>query len=147
MHIPNFRCGALVLALAAAFVTGATVADHVSVQAARAATPPPVATTPTQSAAAPIAALPDFSGLVEKYGPTVVNISVVQDRKTSGHPQVQMPDEEDVPPMFRNLPFPFHFDVPHERGPVRGVGSGFILSPDGSSSPTRTWSMTPTKSP
>jgi len=131
MHIPNFRRGALVLALAAAFVTGATVADHVSVPAARAATPPPVAATPTQSAAAPIAALPDFSGLVEKYGPAVVNISVVQDRKTSGHPQVQMPDEEDVPPMFRNLPFPFHFDVPQQRGPVRGVGSGFILSPDG----------------
>ena len=131
MHIPNFRRGALVLALAAAFVTGATVADHVSLQAARAATPPPVAATPTQSAAAPVAALPDFSGLVEKYGPAVVNITVVQERKASEHPRLQTPDDEDVPPMFRNLPFPFQFPEPQQRGPVRGVGSGFILTPDG----------------
>jgi serine protease Do len=77
-------------------------------------------------------ALPDFSGLVEKYGPAVVNISVVQNRKTSArNPHMQVPDDEDVPPMFRNLPFPFQFPEPQDRGPVRGVGSGFILSPDG----------------
>ena len=29
--------------------------------------------------AAPVAALPDFSGLVEQYGPAVVNISVTSD--------------------------------------------------------------------
>ncbi len=132
MQTKNFRRNAVVLALAAAFALGVTVADHVSLHAASAATTPAVAPTPAQSSASsPVAALPDFSGLVEKYGPAVVNISVVQNRKTSGHPQLQMPDDEDLPPMFRNLPFHFQFPEPQERGPVRGVGSGFILTSDG----------------
>jgi serine protease Do len=80
----------------------------------------------------PVAALPDFSGLVEKYGPAVVNISVVEGTKTSARaPRMQMPDDEDLPPFFRNLPFQFQFPEPQERGPVRGVGSGFIVSSDG----------------
>jgi len=96
---------------------------------------PAVAPTPVASsgAALPAAALPDFSGLVERYGPAVVNISVVQGTKTSAHvPRTQMPDDEDLPPMFRNLPFQFQFpEQPQERGPTRGVGSGFIVSADG----------------
>ena len=132
MQTKNFRRNAIVLALAAAFSIGVTVADRVSLHSANAATPAPaVAATPAQSGA-PVAALPDFSGLVEKYGPAVVNISVVQNRKTSGKaPRLQMPDDEDVPPMFRNLPFPFQMPDQPDRGPVRGVGSGFILTPDG----------------
>src|SRR5215472_2405220 len=132
MQTKNFRRNAIVLALAAAFSIGVTVADRVSLHSANAATPAPaVAPTPTQSAAQ-VAALPDFSGLVEKYGQAVVNISVVQNRKTSSRgPRLQMPDDEDVPPMFRNLPFPFQMPDTPDRGPVRGVGSGFILAPDG----------------
>ena len=134
MQTRNFRRNAIVLALAAAFSIGVTVADRISPHAANAATPAPaVAPTPTQTqSAAPVAALPDFSGLVEKYGQAVVNISVVQNRKTSSRgPRLQMPDDEDVPPMFRNLPFPFQMPDTPDRGPVRGVGSGFILTPDG----------------
>ena len=133
MQTRNFRRNAIVLALAAAFSIGVTVADRISPHAANAATPAPaVAPTPTQSTAAQVAALPDFSGLVEKYGPAVVNISVVQNRKTSSKgPRLQMPDDEDLPPMFRNLPFPFQMPEQPDRGPVRGVGSGFILTPDG----------------
>ena len=74
-------------------------------------------------------ALPDFSGLAEQYGPAVVNISVVQGTKTAAHmPRSRMPDEDELPPFFRN--FPFQFNTPHP-GPMRGVGSGFIISPDG----------------
>src|SRR5215471_12764536 len=133
MQTRNFRRNAIVLALAAAFSIGVTVADRISLHSANAATPAPaVAPTPAQSTAAPVAALPDFSGLVEKYGPAVVNISVVQSRKTSAKtPRLQMPDDEDVPPMFRNLPFPFQMPDQPDRGPVRGVGSGFILTADG----------------
>jgi serine protease Do len=132
MQTRNFRRNAIVLALAAAFSIGVTVADRISPHVANAATSAPaVAPTPTQSAAQ-VAALPDFSGLVEKYGPAVVNISVVQNRKTSSRgPRLQIPDDEDVPPMFRNLPFPFQMPDTPDRGPVRGVGSGFILTPDG----------------
>ena len=133
-----FKRSALALALAAAFAFGAGVADHVALHPAAAATPgtPPVAATPLAPAAAPAlpaAALPDFSGLVERYGPAVVNISVVQGTKTAARvPRMQMPDNDDLTPFFRNLPFPFQFpDQPQERGPMRGVGSGFIVSPDG----------------
>ena len=40
-----------------------------------AAAPPPV--TPVPAAANPGAVLPDFSSMVQKYGPAVVNIAVV----------------------------------------------------------------------
>src|SRR5204862_2506562 len=133
MQANTFKRSAVALALAAAFTLGVGVADHVTLHQATAATagtpavaPTPLAQTP---AALPAAALPDFSGLVEKYGPAVVNISVVQGRKTAG--RMQMPDDEDLPPFLRNLPFQFQFPQPQERGPVRGVGSGFIVSGDG----------------
>jgi serine protease Do len=133
MQPKDFRRNAVVLAIAAAFAIGVTVADNVMIQA-NAANAPAVAPTPAQSSASAstVVALPDFSGLVEKYGPAVVNISVVQNRKTANrNPHMQIPDDEDIPPMFKNLPFPFQFPDQQDRGPVRGVGSGFILTPDG----------------
>src|SRR5881394_1102279 len=137
MQANTFKRSAVALALAAAFTLGVGVADHVTLHPATAATagapavaPTPLAQTP---AALPAAALPDFSGLVEKYGPAVVNISVVQGTKTAARmPRFQMPDDEDLPQLFRNLPFQFQIpDQPQERGPMRGVGSGFIVSADG----------------
>ena len=137
MQANIFKRSAVALAVAGAFALGAGVADHLALYPASAATPgtPAVAQTPLAPAPAalPAAALPDFSGLVERYGPAVVNISVVQGTKTAARvPRQQMPDNEDMAPFFRNLPFPFQIpDQPQERGPVRGVGSGFIVSPDG----------------
>jgi serine protease Do len=139
MQSNTFKRSAVALAVAAAFAVGVGVADHVTLHPATAATTaaPAVAPTPiapsATTVALPAAALPDFSGLVEKYGPTVVNISVVQGTKTAGHmPRFQMPDDEDLPQFFRNLPRQFQFpEQPQERGPMRGVGSGFIVSADG----------------
>jgi serine protease Do len=135
MQANTFKRSAVALALAAAFAVGVGVADRVALHPASAATvAPAVAPTPLArtAAAVPAAALPDFSGLVEQYGPAVVNISVVQGTKTSAHmPRGQMPDSEDLPPFLRNLPFQFQFPEPQERGPTRGVGSGFIVSADG----------------
>jgi serine protease Do len=136
MQANIFKRSAVALALAAAFAVGVGVADRVALHSASAATTgaPAVAPTPVahSAAAVPAAALPDFSGLVEQYGPAVVNISVVQGTKTAAHmPRQQMPDEEDLPPFLRNLPFQFQFPEPQERGPTRGVGSGFIVSADG----------------
>ncbi len=132
MQAKTFKRNAVALALAAAFALGVGVADRVTLHTASAATAAPsVAPTPVAASASavPAAALPDFSGLVEKYGSAVVNISVVQGTKTAAHGQ--MPDQEDLPPFFRNLPFQFQFPEPQERGPTRGVGSGFIVSADG----------------
>ena len=136
MQANTFRRSAVALALAAAFAIGVGVADHVAPRLANATTTgaPAVAPTPVAASPAatplPAAALPDFSGLVDKYGPAVVNISVVEGTKTAAHmlPRLQMPDNEELPPFFRNLPFQFQFPEPQERGPMRGVGSGFIVA-------------------
>ncbi|MDQ2962734.1 MAG: DegQ family serine endoprotease [Pseudomonadota bacterium] len=139
MQANTFKRSAVALALAAAFTLGIGVADHVALHPATAATTGAPAVVPTPLAQAPAmpalpaAALPDFSGLVEKYGPAVVNISVVQGTKTAARmPGFQMPDDQDLPQFFRNLPRQFQLpDLPQERGPMRGVGSGFIVSADG----------------
>jgi serine protease Do len=74
--------------------------------------------------------LPDFRGLVEQYGPSVVNVSVRASVKTSGRMQ-QMPQMPGFGPddpfsqFFRGLP------MPQEPVPMRGEGSGFIVSRDG----------------
>jgi serine protease Do len=81
-------------------------------------------------AAAPIAArsLPDFSALVDQYGPTVVNISVMKNVKTGA--------AAEFPGIDRNSPFydffrRFQIPMPEGRAPMGGIGSGFIISPDG----------------
>jgi serine protease Do len=74
-------------------------------------------------------ALPDFSSLVEKYGPAVVNISVTESMRTSGGTQ-ELPNIDPNDPFwqfFRSLPMPKA--PPHAL--MRGVGSGFIVSADG----------------
>src|SRR6266700_2923033 len=135
MQAKTFRRSAVALALAGAFAIGVTTADRVSMHTASAAISPPTVSTPAISApanVAPVAALPDFSGLVEKYGPAVVNISVSADaRKVSADEDDNGFDLGDLPPQlrpfFRNLP-----QLPRQgQGLMRGVGSGFILSADG----------------
>ncbi len=81
-----------------------------------------------QSVATPLAAqtLPDFSVLVDQYGPAVVNISVTRNVKTGF----------DAPNVDRNDPFyeffrRFQAPVPPSEMPMDGIGSGFIISSDG----------------
>ena len=79
-------------------------------------------------------ALPDFTQIVARMGPAVVNIQVVGSTKTSltRAPDGQQLDEDD--PFFE---FFRRFQGPQApRGqqrdrPVFGAGSGFIVSPDG----------------
>jgi serine protease Do len=76
--------------------------------------------------------LPDFTELVEKNGPAVVNIRTTAQIRTP----TQAPDAEDDPALefFRRF-FPQPRPGPSPRGPrdnvPRGLGSGFIISPDG----------------
>jgi len=70
--------------------------------------------------------LPDFSSIVERNGSAVVNISVVQQAtRTADQPQLQPGDP--FFEFFRRFGVP----MPQERTPTRGMGSGFIVSPDG----------------
>ena len=83
------------------------------------------AASPTQRSASPTL-LPDFTSIVERNGPAVVNISVVQEMTaTADAPQLQPGDP--FFEFFRRFGVP----MPQERMPSRGMGSGFIVSPDG----------------
>jgi serine protease Do len=92
--------------------------------------PKPPAASAAAAPAPPTAlqALPDFSGLVERYGPAVVNITVKQNVRTTGRSDFPFPGfDEDSPfaPFFRGFP------VPQPNLPLRGQGSGFIVAGDG----------------
>ncbi|HEX6004367.1 MAG TPA: trypsin-like peptidase domain-containing protein, partial [Burkholderiales bacterium] len=85
-------------------------------------------------AAAPAAStvskgLPDFAAIVARNGPAVVNISVTEKaERAAAASENPGPDPND--------PFYWFFrqfggSAPHGPVPVQGLGSGFIVSPDG----------------
>lgn len=94
---------------------------------------------PIQPAMAQARALPDFTDLVDQVGPSVVNIRTLEKVSTRG--QSGMPGDEEMLEFFRRfgLPMPSvprqnprqNRPQPQEEEQPRGVGSGFILSPDG----------------
>ena len=86
-------------------------------------------TAPAQApATTPARTLPDFSVLVEQYGPAVVNISTTARVHTQAQ-ELQIPGEPGDPfyEFFRRFQIP----VPEGDTIRRGVGSGFIVSADG----------------
>ncbi len=121
MNMNGLKLTAGAAAVAAA-LTGAYSLGHANTPAA----PQNSAISQPVTAAA---ALPDMSGIVARNSPSVVNISVSGTRKGSaadpGHPQLD--DDESVQEFFRR------FRIPQNRGdaPTRGLGSGFIVSADG----------------
>ncbi|HVW68739.1 MAG TPA: DegQ family serine endoprotease [Steroidobacteraceae bacterium] len=136
--------------LAAAVLGAAIVAAPVSVlyavgitpSAAAAPTTPAPAVGPVTSVPAtgnPAAVLPDFSTMVQKYGPAVVNISVVSKVPVSNTQGDDGDDDDDngggnFNPFGPNSPFaPFFRGFPRapQQAPTRGEGSGFIIRPDG----------------
>jgi len=113
----------------AVLAVGGVKAYTPSAPGARAAT----ATAPAaaNAAAAPLATqtLPDFAVLVERYGPAVVNISVTHNVKT-GFSGPQFPGLSKDDPFFEFFKR-FQGPAPQNEMPARGLGSGFIISPDG----------------
>lgn len=84
----------------------------------------PLAETPAHATPG-VATLPDFSDIVQRYGPAVVNIQVTGEARQSSDE-----GEEADNPFFRVFPR-FGLPIPHEPLPSRGEGSGFIVSADG----------------
>ena len=80
--------------------------------------------------------LPDFTELVEKQGPAVVNISTTQSARGNGRGAQSLPFDENDPmyEFFRRF-VPRQPGVPGFGQPrefeSRSLGSGFIVSPDG----------------
>jgi serine protease Do len=108
----------IVLSIAA---TVLTVGGLSTFRGSAAAAPPATATQ----------ALPDFATLVQQVGPAVVNVNAVRKPQTgNGANTPGMPQEGD--PLYE---FFKRFGVPFEGAPRPspsvGLGSGFIISPDG----------------
>ncbi len=87
-----------------------------------------------------VVGLPDFTNLVEQVGPGVVNIeAIVGSRSSRQQAQAQVPDEDDLPEIFRRFFGPDMPGLPGRPGmpgPDAGpqgvsIGTGFIMSPDG----------------
>jgi len=77
------------------------------------------------------AELPDFTGLVEKYAPAVVNVQATGNESQTQDQQDF--DDQEVPDIFKRF---FGPGGPHPRGgggasPRVSAGSGFIISADG----------------
>jgi serine protease Do len=75
--------------------------------------------------------LPDFSTLVERYGPAVVNVEVVEKPQATGGIPGLSPNDPFYD-FFRRFGIPTPDQGPQGRqAPVRGAGSGFIVNSDG----------------
>ena len=117
--------------------------SHVAIAAALVFTP--LAMVPLSAVAqnaAAVRGLPDFADLAEMAGPAVVNIRTIEKVKVGqaqGNPQMPDLDENDPFYEFFKRFFPPRPGTPRNpRGGApqpeevpRGVGSGFIVSPDG----------------
>ena len=125
MQARTFKRSAIAIAVAGAFAVGLTTADKVSLHSAQAAVTT-AATPAVATSNVPMVALPDFSVLVEQYGPAVVNISVTADGTKVAARQGAMPQiPEELAPFFHGMP------RQQPPGPMHGQGSGFIIDADG----------------
>jgi serine protease Do len=90
----------------------------------------PVATAAETAAPEPmVRTLPDFSALVERCGPAVVNVEVVE----KPQPGIQgLSPNDPAYDFFRRFGIPLPDQGQREHpAPVRGAGSGFIVNSDG----------------
>ncbi|MFM0366966.1 trypsin-like peptidase domain-containing protein [Paraburkholderia sediminicola] len=80
------------------------------------------------NAAAPV----DFPTIVERYGPAVVNISTTaQEQQTSAPALVALDPDDPFFAFFKRAPQQPQESQGDPPGAISGVGSGFIVSPDG----------------
>jgi len=149
MRFVSFVCKPLVIAMLGAATVAVPVgalyfsgAAHAAPSTGAQLAAAPAAPAAVNSVAAnPVAALPDFSGMVQKYGPAVVNITVTTKVSTAWQGEENGDNGDngngngnDDPfgpnspfaPFFRN----FRFQNPHPE-PMHGEGSGFIIRSDG----------------
>ncbi len=132
MNSLKFKSSRLALALLAAGVLGGAGVTAVHQFSTPAFAQPAAVSASTTPAPSGVVMTPDFAAIAAREGPAVVNISVSGTEKVAeGGPMD--PGMQDflkrfgIPPgMFQQGP-----NGRPETVPVRGLGSGFIISPDG----------------
>ncbi|HSY07991.1 MAG TPA: DegQ family serine endoprotease [Steroidobacteraceae bacterium] len=118
---------AALLALWLTACVGDSTAQTASTPAAKAA--PAVPTVPVTPSAH--FALPDFAPLVERYGPAVVNVQVLERAQNVAQPGAEG-EEDPFADFFRRFGIPAPQIGPRGNAqPTHGEGSGFIVTPDG----------------
>jgi serine protease Do len=105
--------------------SGGSAPAAVALSASPAAAPLTVSSAP---AAGRVTGLPDFSDLVAQNGAAVVNISVVEKAQKSGAEGGDQSDADDPLSQFFHR---YQMPAPEHAPPSHGIGSGFIVSPDG----------------
>jgi serine protease Do len=120
----NPMVAALFGAAAVAVPVGTLYLSGVGSSAAAAA--PPAAEVHEAAPVPMVGQMPDFRGLVQRYGPAVVNVSVRSGPRPAANRLPPGLDQDN--PFFRFFGVPM---VPGGGAPVQGEGSGFIVSPDG----------------
>jgi serine protease Do len=121
--------GKWILAATVPIIFGAYYGFALSGAHARAQSPEPVVAQDSNEAPL-VTGLPDFTRLVERYGPSVVNVSVTGTKSVANAlPLPGIPEDSPFYDFFRRfgMPAPSQEDAPIQRG----EGSGFIVSSDG----------------
>ena len=127
MNARNLKLTVSAIALATALGGAYSIGHTQTIGEAHAAAQPAPVVAAAQPA--PVTTLPDMGSIVERNGPAVVNISVSGARKTGAQPDMPQLDPND--PFYE---FFRRFRAPQQHGdeaPVRGQGSGFIVTADG----------------
>lgn len=128
MHIPLRRLWPAVLLIG---LVSCTEQPQSAGDDRSAAPPVAVAVAPAVVPAGELAgagALPNFSSLVDAYGPAVVNVSTVARRQPARGRQPEISPDDPFYEFYKR----FGFGVPRgPNPPVRGEGSGFVISADG----------------
>jgi len=123
--ISSLAVAGVVGALSAASITHyATTPVHAR-DAVSQVQPAPAVSVPVASPTA--RGLPDFTTLVDQYGASVVNISVSKNVRKAN---VEMPELDRNNPLYEFFRR-FQGQMPENRGPSGGIGSGFIVSANG----------------
>jgi serine protease Do len=128
----SIRSGVLAATIAASLGLAACSPDFASIATAGATGAAASVEAPAKAASERVVTgLPDFSALVDRYGPAVVNVQVIEKTEPVANMPRMSPDDPFYE-FFRRFGQPMpRGGMPQQQPPARGEGSGFIVSPDG----------------
>jgi serine protease Do len=134
MSVDRCKSNLLLAVLSGVVLSACSPSASTAVPPVFAAAPPSAAPPVNAAPAAPlVSGLPDFTALVERYGPAVVNLQVsARARTVQSRGRREQGSEDPLEDFLRQYGFPG--GIPRGQAPQqppRGQGSGFLVSTDG----------------